>query len=92
MDESRFNIFESKVKEIDAILHISSLAQNLLSISKMIDVGMHVVLSSGVCKITRGFLMLDKGVCIGTFYKLDAYTVQCTNASMKSKKRALDSS
>ena len=42
--------------------------------------------------MTRGSMVLSKGVRIGTLYRLDACTIQCNSTSVKSKKRVLDSS
>ena len=54
--------------------------------------GVQIVFLSDGCKMTRGSMVLAKGVRMGTLYKLDACTIQCNSASVKSKKRALDSS
>lgn len=80
------------VKGIDVLMHILVFALNLLSECKMSDLGVQVFLPQGGCKMTRGFVMIIKGVQNSTLYKLDECTVQCNTYSMESKKRALDSS
>ena len=64
-----------RVKEIDGVLHIPGLARNLLSASKLGDVRVQFVFSSDGCKMTRGSMVLAKGVRMGTFYRLDACTI-----------------
>ena len=101
-DNSHLNIFgrgrvkirfpNGRVKGIDGVLHIPGLARNLLSVSKLGDVGVQIVFPSDGCKMTRGSMVLAKGVRMGTLCRLDACTIRCNSASMKSKKRALDSS
>ena len=84
-DNSHLNIIDcgrvkirfpnGRVKGIDGILHIHGLARNLLSVSKLGDVGVQIVFSSDGCKMTRGSMVLAKGVRMGTLYKLDACTI-----------------
>lgn len=82
----RIQFLDRRIKGIDGVLHISSLACNLLSVSKLNDVGVQVSFSSGGCKMTRGSMVLAKGAHIRTMYKLDARPVQCNNISVKSSK------
>ena len=69
MVKSRIKIPDGRVKGIDGVLYIPSLAQNLLSMNKLGDVGVQVVFLSGGCKMIRGSMVLAKGVrlvpCIG---------------------------
>lgn len=98
-DESHLNIIgrervltqflDGRVKGINGVLHILGLAQNLLSISKLNDVGVQVVFSNGGCKMMRGAMVLTKGVWIGTLFQLDACTVQCNSYSVM--ERSLES-
>lgn len=61
-----------RVKGIAGVLHILGLAQNLLSVSKLCNVGVHISFSQGGWKILRGSMVLAKGFSIGTLYKLDS--------------------
>ena len=81
-----------RVREIDGVLHIPSLARYLLSVSKLGDVGVQIFFSSDGCKMTRGSMVLAKGVRMGTLNKLDVCMIQCNSTFVKSKKRVLDSS
>lgn len=81
-----------RVKGIDGFLHILGLEQNLLYVSKLNDSRAQVFFSSGECKMTRGVMVLAKGVQISTLFKLDACTIQCNICYDKPKKKSLDSS
>ena len=48
-----------RVKGINEVLHILSLEQNLISVSKLNDVGVQVVFSDKGCKMVRGAMVLD---------------------------------
>ena len=53
-------------------MHIPSLAQNLLFVSMLNDVGVQVVFSKYGCKMMRGAMVLGKGTRRGTLFELDA--------------------
>jgi len=57
------------------LLHIPTLARNLISISKLDDVGVKIVFEKDTCKMVRGALVLIQGVRIGTLYKLQGSTI-----------------
>ena len=63
-------------------MHIPALARNLISISKMDDVGVKTMFEKDTCKMVRGALVLMWGVQIGTLYKLQVSTVidGCNNS------------
>ena len=52
------------------MLHIPSLAQNLISISIMSDAGIHTIFDKDSCKMVRREMVLMRGMRIGTLYKL----------------------
>jgi hypothetical protein len=52
------------------VLHIPSLARNMIFFSKMSDARVHTLFQKDSCKIVRGAMILMKRVCIGTLYKL----------------------
>eukprot|EP00253_Pinus_taeda_P011480 PITA_11480 len=64
-----------RVKTVPGVLHIPTLAKNLISISKMDDTGVKTVFEKDTCKMVWGALVLMRGVQIGTLYKLQGSTV-----------------
>ena len=64
-----------RVRTLPGVLHIPALAKNLISVSKLDDVGVKTVFEKDTCKMVRGALVLMKGVWIGTVYKLQRSTV-----------------
>jgi hypothetical protein len=44
-------------------------------LSKLNDLGVQVVLFGGGCKMMKGAMVLEKGVQVGTLYKMDACIV-----------------
>jgi hypothetical protein len=52
------------------VLHISGLERNLISFSKMSDVGVHTLFHKDSCKPVRGVMVLMKGVWIGSLYNI----------------------
>eukprot|EP01018_Ginkgo_biloba_P017254 Gb_27787 [translate_table: standard] len=63
------------VKTLPGVLHIPGLARNLLSVSKMSDAGIQVIFNKESCKMVQGVMVLAKGVCTRTLYKLEVSTV-----------------
>jgi hypothetical protein len=54
---------------LPGVLHISDLARNLISISKMSNESMHTLFHKDAWKMVKGAMVLMKGVQIGTLYK-----------------------
>ncbi|GLJ29753.1 hypothetical protein SUGI_0587340 [Cryptomeria japonica] len=81
----RIRFSDGRIKRINGVLHIPRLKRNLLSVSKLIDVGVQVVFSEAGCKMITGAMVVARGVRFGTLYKLEAYTVECNSTSVKSK-------
>lgn len=52
------------------MLHIPSLARNLIYVSKMSDVGVKTVFEKDTCKMVQGAMVLMRGIKIRTLYKL----------------------
>eukprot|EP00253_Pinus_taeda_P029934 PITA_29934 len=72
-----------RVRTPPGVLHISALARNLISVSKLDDAGVKTVFEKDTCKMVRGALVLMWGVRIGTLYKLQGSTiVNGCNSSM----------
>lgn len=78
-----------RVKGIDGVPHIPSLSWNLLSVSKLNDVGVQVTFVHYGCKMTRGSIILAKGDHIRTLYGLDAKLVCYNSVSVKSNQVAM---
>ena len=59
-----------RVKTLLGVLHIPALARNLISVSKLDDVGVKKVFEKDIYKMVRGALVWMREVPIGTLYKL----------------------
>lgn len=66
---------DGRVKNLPGVLHILGLARNLLSVSKMSDVGIQVIFNKESYKMVQGAMVLTRGVYIGTLYKLQVSTI-----------------
>ena len=66
---------DGRVKTLPGVLHIPGLARNLLSVSKMSDAGIQVIFNKESYKMVRGTMVLARGVCTRTLYKLEARTM-----------------
>ena len=64
-----------RVTTLPNVLHILALAGNLISISKLDDVGVKIVFEKDTSKMVRGAQLLMQGVRIGTLYKLQGSTI-----------------
>ena len=64
-----------RVRTLPGVLHIPALARNMISVSKLDDVGVKTMFEKYTCKMVRGALILMRGVRIGTLYKLQGSTV-----------------
>jgi len=58
------------VRTLLCVLHIPTLAINLIFISKMDDGGVKIMIKKYSCKMIKGEMVLMQGVQIGTLYKL----------------------
>ena len=61
---------DGRSRTLPSVLHILGLARNLISISKMSDVGVHTLFQKDTCKMLKGAKALMKEIHIGTLYKL----------------------
>ena len=52
------------------MLHIPRLVRNLISISRMSDVGVHIIFEKDSCMMVCRVMVLIRGAQIGTLYKL----------------------
>ena len=79
----RVKFSNGRIRIFDVVLHIQRLARNFLSVSKLIDAGVHVHFSEAGVKIVRGEnlvnMVIERGSSWGTLYQLDACTIECNN-------------
>ena len=64
-----------RIRTLPSVLHIPTLARNLISVIKMDDAAVKTVFEKDTCKMVQGALLLMRGVRIGTLYKLQGSTV-----------------
>eukprot|EP00253_Pinus_taeda_P033978 PITA_33978 len=64
-----------RARTLLGVLHIPALARNLISISRLDDVGVKTMFEKDTCNMVQGALVLMRGVRIGTLYKLQGSTV-----------------
>ena len=64
-----------RVRTLLGVLHFLALAKNLISISKLDDVGVKPVFEKDPCKMVWGALVLMHGVQTRTLYKLQGSTI-----------------
>jgi len=64
-----------RVRTLMSVLHIPTLARNLIYVSKLDDAGVKIVFEKDTCKMVRGALVLMRGVWIGTLYKIQGSIV-----------------
>ena len=62
----KFKLQGGRARTLSSVLHIPALAENLISISKLDDVGVKTMFEKDTCKMVRGALVLMRGVRIGT--------------------------
>jgi hypothetical protein len=65
----RLILRDGRKRTLPGVLHIPSLARNMIFFSKMSDDQVHTLFKKDSCKIVRGAMLLMKRVCIGTLYK-----------------------
>jgi len=57
-----------RVRALLGVLHIPTLARNLISVSNLDDAGVKIILEKDTYKMVQGELVLMRGVWIGTLY------------------------
>ena len=53
---------DGRIRTLLGVLHILGLARNLISVSKMADVGVKIVFEKDRCKMIWGAMVLMRGV------------------------------
>lgn len=83
----RVKFSNGRIRRIDGVLLILGLERNLLSVSKLIDVIVHVQSSEADVKMVRGAMVIARGSRLGTLYQLDAFIVECNSTFDKIVKK-----
>ena len=68
-------IIYGRIRTLHGVLHIPTLAKNLIYVRKMDDAGVKTVFEKETCRMVRGVMVLLKGVHIGTLYKILGSTI-----------------
>jgi hypothetical protein len=66
----KFQLKDGIIRTLPGVLHILELARNLKYISKMSDVGVHIVFEKETCKMVQGEIILMRRVWNGTMYNM----------------------
>jgi len=69
------------------VLHILRLEKNLLSVSKLIDAGVHLQFFEVGVRMVRGAMVITRGSKLDTLYQLDACIVEYNKTSIKIKSK-----
>jgi hypothetical protein len=68
-------LIDGRIRTLLGVLHIPSLARNLISVRKMDDVRVKTIFEKETCRMVRGAMVLLKGVWFVTLYKLQGRTI-----------------
>jgi hypothetical protein len=71
----KLRLIDGRIRTLPGVLHIPGMARNLISVSKMEDVGVRTIFEKGTCRMVRGAMVLMRGVRFGTLYKLLGSTI-----------------
>jgi transposase InsO family protein len=66
---------DGRIRTLTGVLYIPGLSKNLISVSKMDDVGVKTIFEKETHRIVLGAMVLLKGVRFGTLYKLQGNTI-----------------
>ncbi|KAK8926133.1 hypothetical protein KSP39_PZI018401 [Platanthera zijinensis] len=66
---------DGTMKTLPGVMHIPGMSRNLISVGSMADAGVCFSCDMHSCRMTRGAMVIAKGVRHGTLYKLLAGTV-----------------
>ena len=73
--KAKLKLQGGRVRTLLGVLHIPTLARNMIFVRNMGDAGVKTVFEKDTCKMVRGTLVLMQGVQIGMMYKLQGSTV-----------------
>lgn len=77
---------DGRIKTLPGVLHVPRVARNLISVSKLNELGINVTFDKHGCKLVRGNPVIERGTRKGTLFRLEATTiVNSTNVTKKFK-------
>ncbi|GFQ02696.1 retrovirus-related pol polyprotein from transposon tnt 1-94 [Phtheirospermum japonicum] len=76
---------DDTIKTFLNVMHIPSMSKNLLSVGTMADSGVNFSCDKDSCKMTRGSIVIARGVRYGTLYKLLAGTITLSGGFVSEK-------
>ena len=76
---------DGTIKTIPDVMHIPWMSKNLLSVGTMADAGVNFTCDKDSCKMTRGSIVIARGVRYGTLYKLLGETMSTSGAFVSEK-------
>jgi hypothetical protein len=71
----KLRLIYGRIRTLPGVLHIPSLARNLISVRKMDDAGVKTIFEKETCRMVREAMVLLKGDRFGTLYKLQGSTI-----------------
>jgi hypothetical protein len=71
----KLRLIYGRIRTLPDVLHIPSLAKNMIYVRKMDDARVKTIFEKETCRMVRGELVLLKGVRFGTLYKLQGRNI-----------------
>ncbi|KAJ0093861.1 hypothetical protein Patl1_25205 [Pistacia atlantica] len=91
----RLRLHDGLVRKLPEVMHIPGMSRNLLFVGTMADTGIVFNCDRTSCKMTRGSMVIARGVRHGTLYRLQASVVRNSSlggyVSEKEAEKELDS-
>jgi hypothetical protein len=74
-EKVKLRLIDGRIRTLLGVLHIPSLAKNLIFVRKMDDARVKTIFEKETCRMVRGAMVLLKGLRFGTLYKLQGITI-----------------
>ena len=71
----KIKMLDGMVRELKKVRYVPQLKRNLISIGALKTLGLEVSIKDGILKMTKGSLMILKGVCQNNLYYLKGSTI-----------------
>jgi len=71
----QINMFDGMIRELKEVRYIPQLKRNLISVGALETLGIEVSIEDEVLKMTKGSMVVLKGVCRNNLYYLKGSTV-----------------
>jgi hypothetical protein len=71
----KLRLIYGSIRILHGVLHIPGLARNLISISRLDDVGVKTIFEKETCRMVQGEMVLLKGFWFGTLYNFQGSTI-----------------